>query len=170
MFSQIDQSENRFFSLIFAEGSNILQFSQFWPRILVVVLCVCALWCQNKNIYYPQFLENTHKALAISGRLPPKRPKTTLKASWGREELCLIFMKLTNVSLLWLKGYFKLKISPLTDFRVHGIYFALVVIEERSFHISIWAEVTGKYYTHNLCSMCGYSKLQCVISGDTFEM
>ena len=34
------------------------------------------------------------------------------------------------VSLLWLKGYFKLKITPLTDFRVHRICFALVVVVE----------------------------------------
>ena len=39
-----------------------------------------------------------------------------------------------NDSLLWLKGYFMLKILPLTDFRVHDRrwnLFALVVVEEQ---------------------------------------
>ena len=78
-----------------------------------------------------------------------------------------------NVSLLWLKGYFMLKISPLTDFRVHDCtwnLFALVVVEEqevvinwkiklvsqrRLLHMSVLVEATGKYYTYNLCSICG---------------
>ena len=77
-----------------------------------------------------------------------------------------------NVSLLWLKGYFMLKISPLTDFRVHDRtwnLFAIVVVEEqevvinwkiklisqrRLLHMSVLVEATGKYYTYNLCSIC----------------
>ena len=78
----------------------------------------------------PNFLKILIEGLGNIRKITSKKTQTTLKASWGREEFCLIFMKFTDVSLLCLKGYFKLKISPLTDFRVHGIYFALVVIEE----------------------------------------
>ena len=66
-----------------------------------------------------------------------------------------------------------LKISPITDFRVHDCtwnLFALVVVEEqevvinrkiklisqrRLLHMSVLVEATGKYYTYNLCSICG---------------
>ena len=66
--------------------------------------------------------------------------------------------------------YFMLKISPLTDFRVHDRtwnLFALVVevvvvnwkikliLQRRLLHMSISVEATGKYYTYNLCSICG---------------
>ena len=91
----------------------------------------------------PNFLKMLIEGLGNIRKITSKKTQTTLKASWGREELCLIYMKFTDVSLLWLKAYFKLKISPLTDFRVHGIYFALVVIEEVDWKVKLilWRKV-----------------------------
>ena len=80
---------------------------------------------------------NSYKRLRALSSFPA-RVFTSLWAEFKCETWRLLvtrrnlLQQVLIVSLLWLKGHFKSKISPLTDFRLHGIYFALTSSRRRS--------------------------------------